>query len=620
MDCCGLCLQKAELNYLSCPESLGIIENFLQQTSKWFMETLMLCETCQDNAESVKTLMTNIQESTAKIQAAMKESGLDTIDLQRLHKNVGMVTGNRSVCRLCLKVFGKARIFLYENGVNILDHDLIKSMFNFCNITLDFQISKNPVMCFDCWQLLQASYSFKKDYLETDRKIRLYCKVFRIRRRTLDNSSLHKVGSYFNEEVPSDMQLINNNESSLSEHKIEVKQEFDSPSINHIKREYPQRIKREYPGSTNSSKLMKVLSRKRHFSSEDDRVLLRIYFEKDIVENSSFGVWKELQKNFNELRADRQSSVMSLRYRIGALLNQSRLKGLSKEEIEKIRRNARKELNSKKNINVGLNPPILEEISPAAQETQKIDIDRKGNNDVPHLEVEGRYTPSTQTNGKITDVSPYQSTPTIDKVTPGDDKEAEYPFRKDDSDSDDYFVDEAAPSSFTPNIKAEPLSDDNEEIRIIEPSIVVRNNESKVLSDDELPTLERMDLPPLQIKIQDFYSVDVKREELNMLTNEGDRDNPFLVVEDLKTCRRISLKNEESSVFKCMQCSFETKHRFCADRHSKWHGKTKKKLYECQLCSYRISNKIAYERHMRFHKEKSSFDDIPVLYPFTMQY
>lgn len=86
------------------------------------------------------------------------------------------------------------------------------------------------------------------------------------------------------------------------------------------------------------------------------------------------------------------------------------------------------------------------------------------------------------------------------------------------------------------DIKIEPLGDSDIEICVDEPKIEYRSFVSD--SDDSLPELERMDVPPLNIKINDIFSVDDKREVFNTVVNQLGTDDPNLNVEEVKTCRR----------------------------------------------------------------------------------
>lgn len=89
----------------------------------------------------------------------------------------------------------------------------------------------------------------------------------------------------------------------------------------------------------------------------------------------------------------------------------------------------------------------------------------------------------------------------------------------------------AARSSFTPHVKTEPLSDSDSEIDVVAPRI-------ERFSDDwDLPQLERMDIPPMTIKIDKIYSLEEKRTVFNSVMNDLYMD-PNVAVEEVKTCRK----------------------------------------------------------------------------------
>ncbi|KAG5889358.1 hypothetical protein JTB14_009151 [Gonioctena quinquepunctata] len=629
MECCRLCLQSADVNILDCAESLRILQNFFPRLSRSFAESPMLCETCMDNTRSVKTLMKNVNETAAKIEINMTHSSLGKLDLRTLCEKNPRIPENISICRVCLKIIGKARIFLYDNNVNLLQQDIIKSMLKFCDIFLNFEVSENPLMCIDCWQLLQASYSFKKDYLEAERKIRLYCSVFRIKPRKLHSELLHKINLYFNEDVQSHEQSLKNDsdlDKNISTVNIGIKEDLDSPSLKVVIKEDPSLIKKERPGLLKINQTDLKKRRKHIFTADDDKILMKIYYEVTKVEEDlKFGYWKKLQDEWKKLSPTRPLNYNSIRRRVIAILNQTNQKIPSEKEIKEIKSKVREEMK----LSVMTTTSIEETITSRrrtrnlANRTKVIQpgfsatLLKKNNNS--SLESGNDVASAVKDNA-----NPKPNIDKMDKAKEIDYEQKVAPLldREVHSDSDDSFVDEAAHSSFTPHIKSEPLSDNDDEINIIEPNVIERNFSTLMpqddSDDDSLPTLERMDIPPMQIKIQDFYSVDVKREALNMFTNDGEID-PQLVVEDLKTCRRISLGKEDTGLFKCMQCSFETKYRFCADRHSKWHGNSNKKLYDCKLCSYRISNRLVFKQHMKNHNDDSLDNDIPVLHPFTMK-
>ncbi|KAJ8929160.1 hypothetical protein NQ314_018184 [Rhamnusium bicolor] len=374
-------------------------------------------------------------------------------------------------------------------------------------------------MCLKCWKHLQITYTFKKDYLEVERKIRIYCQDFRLRHRNLTLEALEKVRNYFSDEYCEIMTSNIKQEHGIDERiYAQVKTENISNRISHIKTENGQFIKKEiYSDISTPRKQVK-------FTSNDNKMLISVYFE--VTKNEQdfhHGYWQRLYDKWTELNPDKPVDGKRLSYQIRRII---RRKLLPKAQLEKIRA----EVNSK-----------------IKAQTQPEQI-------VEHY-----------------------------------------------SDSDDSFMEEAVHSSFTPHIKSEPLSESDVEINLIEPKLEVESD------CESLPQLERMDLPPLHFKIENIYSLEVKREAYdNYLRQEEELSN--MQVEELNKNRRVSLRghNKDKDLFKCPDCSFETTHGSSAQRHMKLHQKRNQKIYQCTSCPYRIFSKWLFNRHMKKHKEEEN--------------
>ncbi|CAG9817126.1 unnamed protein product [Phaedon cochleariae] len=616
MDTCRLCLHHSE-TFIKIPEeALRILQELLPCLNQYFIQNPGVCEICMDDIKVVRMLMRN-----------GKKKEVNTMN--NSNKQVQI-----SECSICLTHIRNPQIFLCENNTNILRFDLLRSMLEFCNVTLNHNISDRPVMCINCWELLQISYSFKKNYMEAKRKITLYCNIFKLKVEDLKNESLGEINKYFENDIPPDLQPVIISEHSVEENPLSSEisckeQKVCSPDLKYLKKEdgIKKEIKQEIIGFNSPSFSHNQPKRQRNkFSNEDDEILIRNYYQITKLENEfKFGYWQKIEKIWCKLRPAKLLTSQTIRNRILSILNQKGRNVLAKTEIEKIKEEVRKDIQLDDTLRVPSPEKELDHKSVIKSEictrnkTLKTRMLSEKNLALPDEQCEHNYSLAQ----RPTTHSSINSSSNVFKVVPECLQQTSQQTDntgttavEHESDSDDSFVDEAAPSSFTPRIKCEILSDDEievPELNLIDPKVEVEWNDS---DNDSPPQLERMDIPIMDIKIAECYSVDVKREELNMFTT-----NPEVYVEDLKTCRRISFKNErDDGLFKCMQCSFETKYRFCADRHSKWHGKSdaKKKIYHCEQCPYRITNKQLMLEHQKNHEiSKFNDDDIPTLYPFT---
>lgn len=75
--------------------------------------------------------------------------------------------------------------------------DPLSCYFSWSLFFQNFDVSENPTVCTDCWEVLQTSFSFKKNYLEVEKRILFYCTKFDLQQEDINSEILEKIHMYF---------------------------------------------------------------------------------------------------------------------------------------------------------------------------------------------------------------------------------------------------------------------------------------------------------------------------------------------------------------------------------------------------------------------------------------
>lgn len=575
MEICWLCFQFAReeetFNNSAVEDALNSLQEIISVNNQVITKTQTICESCVNSVQTTRDLISRIKITEQKIIETIKEKNIDKTDINMLSKEVNDLAPEMkqivTVCRLCLNIIPQIKLWLCKNDTNILHYEILQNMLEFCNVSVNLKLTEKPAMCLKCWEHLQVAYTLKKNYIEIDKHIRSYSQKYPMRNRNINKDILIKIKQFLIKEK---------NQSPDVSGKIYIGQyNVDIARIN-FEHNYIN------PNKMNRDVSLKALQKKQDtFSKKEDQALLKSYFKvTNNEQNFVMGYWKKIMCLWLKLTSHKSIPLCKLQNRLSVLLRDKSFR----EEVNKIRTIV-----------------IVEHDALSSSQSSIIPNDPMKHNINKLQKMQEQRRPNTfSNNGLGLGVSCKESNICRSGLIIKDEPQ---------SDSDDTFTEEASKSSFIPHVKTEPLSDNDSEIDVVE-----TQKESYL---DPLPQLERMDIPPMTIKIDKIYSLDEKRTVLNSLPNDMDLD-PNIEVEEVKTCRKFSFKNQrEEGLFKCLSCNFETKTRRSADYHSRWHtkGKNAKKIYKCQICPYKISNKKLLQIHERLHRAE---DEIPVLLPMCI--
>lgn len=92
-------------------------------------------------------------------------------------------------------------------------------------------------MCLICWENLQIAYSFKKNYTETEKQIKLYSQQYKLRNRIIDKDILSKIKQYL---IDNEGGLIDESEEEPSNdnfdmERIKFEHSYIKPKNSYIK-------------------------------------------------------------------------------------------------------------------------------------------------------------------------------------------------------------------------------------------------------------------------------------------------------------------------------------------------------------------------------------------------
>ncbi|CAH1976861.1 unnamed protein product [Acanthoscelides obtectus] len=167
MDACNLCLQntyqlvdsEVSRRLSACIKFSNYLPNIPHQ------KHMFACELCLQNFSTFIEFHDMVVATESKIEFVLKELSCQKVNLKSICDGANMLD-KRQHCRVCLNPVKWLGIYLYKNDTNILDFSILKKMFTYCNLNLDFEVSDRPVLCRQCFERLQITYNFKKTITE----------------------------------------------------------------------------------------------------------------------------------------------------------------------------------------------------------------------------------------------------------------------------------------------------------------------------------------------------------------------------------------------------------------------------------------------------------------------
>ncbi|XP_056632485.1 uncharacterized protein LOC130442417 isoform X1 [Diorhabda sublineata] len=321
MDICRLCLKAESQNISNPTDIINILKKFLPSMNPCLKHSVFqLCETCLCNIHTLKNLKYILNKTDEKIKLKIRNSKgkeIDLINLLETTSELEIKTKNIHPCRICLQIIYFPKIFLYENNTNILRHDLIQNMFQFCNITLKCDLFQQPVMCLQCWESIQVCYSFKKNYLETNNKIQAYLIQFNISNNTINEEILKSMSQYFYSDIN---EIIKNKDFCDNRENIgrrSLRRNERKRYNNHTIKENPTFIETEH------SDVVLPKRTRYTFTAKDDKFLLKFYYEVTST-NIASRPWKIIQEKWFNHFPENPLKISSIHSRLTTLLKQKR--------------------------------------------------------------------------------------------------------------------------------------------------------------------------------------------------------------------------------------------------------------------------------------------------------
>lgn len=94
---------------------------------------------CLINAEAFIKFKKSITRTEQKILDVKKFKG-HKFDIKTLHPKVNALPSELkelvTICRICLKFIRRPLFFLYENNVNVVGHNMLRTMLLYCDFNL----------------------------------------------------------------------------------------------------------------------------------------------------------------------------------------------------------------------------------------------------------------------------------------------------------------------------------------------------------------------------------------------------------------------------------------------------------------------------------------------------
>lgn len=315
MDICRLCLKAGSQNIPNPKDIIDILKKFLPSMNPCLKQSVFqLCETCLCNIRTLKNLNYILNKTDEKIELQIRNSNGKEIDLMQLLETKSAIeirTKNIYPCRICLQIIYLPKIFLYENDTNILRYDLIYNMFQFCNITLKCDLSPQPVMCLQCWESIQVCYSFKKNYIETNNKIKAYLTRFNISNKNVNEEVLKKMSHYISSDINEIFKDLSDNHENIERRSLRRKG----------KKVYNNGLHSSNT-KTESSNVVQPKRTRYTFTAEDDKFLLELYSEvtkTDIAKRP----WKSIQEKWLHHFPKNPLKINSIHSRLNILLKRN---------------------------------------------------------------------------------------------------------------------------------------------------------------------------------------------------------------------------------------------------------------------------------------------------------
>ncbi|XP_048524757.1 uncharacterized protein LOC109535060 isoform X2 [Dendroctonus ponderosae] len=181
---CRICVQETDNNDLQDLDWKNIdpflANNYLQRPLDLYKGHVICCS-CIDNFNTISKLHRLVAKSNSvltRLKASQLDESASNSEINLKEILASDVGDDMAICRVCLDTTKHVAIRLFDSATNIVPPDYLKSMFSEMNINLLLiDQTKTPIICYQCWQRLQISYSFHKHLGVAISKLRYYQRI-----------------------------------------------------------------------------------------------------------------------------------------------------------------------------------------------------------------------------------------------------------------------------------------------------------------------------------------------------------------------------------------------------------------------------------------------------------
>ncbi|VEN60405.1 unnamed protein product [Callosobruchus maculatus] len=632
MDVCNLCLQDSyPLVNTDLSKRLSSCVKY-SHLPKVLQHHSYACELCLENFTTFINFHDIVISTESKIKFLRNELSCKKIDLKSICDGANVLDKCQH-CRVCLKPVKWLGIYLYKNDTNILDFTLLRKMFSFCNLILDYEATDHPILCRQCFERLQIIYNFKKMITEAFETANNCDESNEILEEDLNSVEGSEICLKIrNDLMPQDIDQscnakvnITNSDPKLQSDCVVAIEKLPNIMPNPVYLQTKKHKSRRKLTRADEKQDNVQASSEHHLPDNDalfDRINKQTHKGKRVRSylgrmckpkmsaQSHPTVKNKIQKvsvpplpdaqghsitdQVNSLTARKRTYTRTRTWNLGysytnddLLLHKLYFKHtkletefpsgywdiISKEWNELTHNNTSKRMLNKKlywQISQRIIPQhVVDRIKGEVKTCLEVQQTQR-NPPVESRQLDHDYQ-FTDSNDNLNDAVGYRNVPI-----------KEEPVEPSDIDIEIWF----------PEPKTEPQSESEMEGFASPPEL------------DTPPQLDRMDIPS---------PVSLKREAVRLCSIEHN----YSILQMYTTKPKISPNPKTlDEEFRCTECFFTTRTTRSAKRHILSHQQGKVRIYECPSCTYRITSKLALKIHMRTH---SKDQDYPVLTPWYQE-
>ncbi|XP_060531018.1 zinc finger Y-chromosomal protein 1-like [Cylas formicarius] len=173
---CRLCLLEINDNNLTLLEGVikDMLEIILPELKLSICDSPTICNSCLETLKQSYNFKSSCLEVEDKVQDFIDPKTPILIDLKAVilkRNHLSYLKDNQSICRTCLNIVDTSSV----TKMYSFEGDPLKNMVDKCLPEMGIELTKAPVICPICLELLEEQFHFVMQCLDSEEKINYYC-------------------------------------------------------------------------------------------------------------------------------------------------------------------------------------------------------------------------------------------------------------------------------------------------------------------------------------------------------------------------------------------------------------------------------------------------------------